>query len=255
MLAICGCVLLIGLTPLRQVARNVFHDAAYRLDPTAERAFAYGELHFNALDRYAYDIDRAEFYLKQAALKDPTMLYVQHELARISFLRGDFTLALAKINFQIDMHGDSTPNSYYIRGLIEGFMGKYADSARDYERYLEFDPYNWAALNDYAWILLKDGRHDEALAAAERGLAAFPDNVWLLNSRAIALYEIGYGAEALVDLKAAQKNLQSVTTEDWLLAYPGNDPRVAAAGLRSFKGAVDANIHMMETGAALDTLQ
>ncbi len=168
---------------------DLSEDIMYALHPSPERAFAYGERHFSAGDVAEYDIVRAGYFFNEAAKKDPTIPYLYHELARIDFLRGDFTAALARINFQISMQGDKTPNSYYVRGLIEGYMGDYDASAKDYEHFLKFDPNNWAALNDYAWVLLKADRPGDAAEAAEKGLALFPNNAWLLNTDATALYE------------------------------------------------------------------
>src|ERR1019366_7717896 len=131
--------------------------------------------------------------------------YLYHEIGRISFLEGNFRTALAQIDFQIDMHGDSEPKSYYVRGLIEGFMGDYADSEHDYAQYLQFDPIDWAAVNDYSWALLKDGKPAQADAAIEAVLKYFPDNAWLLNSDAIALSEMGEATSAKARIDAAER--------------------------------------------------
>ncbi|MDO8514302.1 MAG: tetratricopeptide repeat protein [bacterium] len=238
-----------------QSLRNAGEDALYVINPTAARAFAYGERHFNASNSSAYDIARAEYFFKKAAALDPTILYLYHELARIDFLKGRFNAALAKIDFQISMHGDETPNSYYVRGLIEGYMGKYDASAKDYERYLEYDPTNWAALNDYAWVLLKANRPEEAAAATARGLENFPDNPWLLNSQATALYEMGDYAGALVYVQRADAEVRKTTEKQWLVAYPGNDPKIASDGLAAFKKAVSGNMHTIEQSLASSTVQ
>lgn len=232
-----------------------YENVAYAMAPSAQRAFAYGERHFDAADSADYDINRAEYFLNLAATKDPNVPYLYHELARISFLRGDFKRAMAQISFQINLHGDTAPNSYYIRGLIEGYMGDYADSARDYEQYLQFDPRNWAALNDYAWVLLKAERFSDAADVTNRGLASFPDNPWLLNSHATALYELGRHQEALVFAQKASLTVGSVTEAQWSRAYPGNDPKIAAAGLSSFKKAVSDNMHTIELALASSTVQ
>lgn len=253
-LAVCT-VMVLGLLYARPLLRNRYEDIAYSLAPSAERAFAYGERHFDARNPSQYDISRAQYFFDLAAAKDPTLPYVYHELARIDFLKGRFNAALAKINLQIANHGDETPNSYYVRGLIEGYMGKYDASAKDYERYLESDPTNWAALNDYAWVLLKANRPEEAAAATARGLANFPDNPWLLNSQATALYETGDYAGALVAVQHANAEVQKTTEEKWLTAYPGNDPKIASDGLTAFKKAVSDNMHTIEQALASSTIQ
>ena len=95
--------------------------ALLALHPSGEKAFAYAERHFNAQRTADYSIERAQFFFAKAALFDPTLPYLNHELARIEFLKGRFPTALALINMQIALHGEQTSNSYYIRGLIEGY--------------------------------------------------------------------------------------------------------------------------------------
>jgi len=240
---------------LRVPITNLYEDVAYTLDPSAERAFEYGARHFTADDPARYDIDRAEYFFDHAALKDPTIPYLYHQRARISFLRGNFSEAMTQINFQISMHGDAAPNSYYVRGLIEGYMGEYANSARDYEYFLRFDPRNWATLNDYAWVLLKAERFSDAADVTARGLVDFPDNPWLLNSRAIALYELHRYPEALSVAQKASDAVARLSKAEWLHAYPGNDPRVGSQGLAVFKKAVADNMHTIELAIASSTVQ
>lgn len=238
-----------------QDLRNFFEDAGYFVNPTASRAFTYGERHFSSRDPAGYDIDRAEYFFNLAATKDSGIPYLYHELARVAFLKGDFGKALGFINAQITLYGDMAPNSYYVRGLIEGYMGSYDAAAKDYEHYLEFDPHNWAALNDYAWVLLKAGRAKDAAEATFTGLGIHPDNPWLLNSNATALYELGDYRGAFVQVGKASSALQSLTEGEWLRAYPGNDPKIAAAGITAFKKAVAENIHTIELALASSTVQ
>src|SRR3989344_5025170 len=105
-----------------------YEDVAYATAPSASRAFEYGERHFNTGDSDAYDIDRAEYFFLEAALQNPELPYVYHELARVYFLKGDFPKALGFINAQVALHGDEFPNTYYVRALIEGYKGEYAAS-------------------------------------------------------------------------------------------------------------------------------
>lgn len=240
---------------LRVPVTNFYEDVTYALDPSAERAFQYGTRHFSSKEPAQYDIDRAEYFFNLAALKDPTILYLYHQLARISFLRGDFTRAMTQINYQISTRGDATPNSYYIRGLIEGYMGDYESSARDYEYFLRFDPRNWAALNDYAWVLLKAERFQDAAVVTARGLIDFPDNPWLLNSHAIALFELRQYEDALSYAQKASAAVATLSKAEWLHAYPGNDPKIGDDGLATFKKAVADNMHTIELAIASSTVQ
>jgi tetratricopeptide (TPR) repeat protein len=216
-------------------------DVVFAIDPSAERAFLYGSRHFDAKDPREYNIDRAEYFFRKVATIDPETPFLFHELARIAFLRGDLRRALAQINIQIHLHGESAPNSYYVRGLIRGYAEDFDGAAGDYAMYLKSDPKNWAAINDYAWVLIKSGRYEEALAKLNEGIADWPQNPWLLNSRATALFELGRIYEAHNDIVLAEKYVADLTEAEWSHAYPGNDPLIAEAGLSAFRAAVFSN--------------
>ncbi|MSU73911.1 hypothetical protein EXS56_02095 [Candidatus Kaiserbacteria bacterium] len=240
----------VGMGSLQYRIVRTYEDIAFAISPTAELAFAFGERHFSAHDTDLYDIARAEYFFGKAADIDSTIPYLHHELARIAFLKGDFETAMALIDYQIQRTGDAEPSSYYIRALIEGYKGEYAASARDYEYFLRFRPTNWAATNDYAWVLLKAGRATEAAKATARALEWFPENPWLLNTNATALYEMKEYAAALQAAQKASVAVAKLSQDDWLRAYPGNDPRIADEGIESFKKAIQDNIHSIRERAA-----
>ena len=217
-------------------------DVAYLFNSTPERAFAYGEKHFNALTPDEYDVDRAESFYKDAAKSDPNLPLVHFELARIAFLRSDFITALNLINQEFVVNNDPAPQIYYVRALIEGYMGNYHDAEADYETYFKKFPANWAVINDYSWILLKDNRPAEAQYALSWGLKSWPQNAWLLANDATALYEMGTYAAAAAIAKKAIPAVNALTVADWLVAYPGNDPRIAQTGLANFKQTTQQNL-------------
>ena len=257
-LALGIAVVIVGymsMPTLSRMAVGVHEDISFWFSPTPELAFEYGERHFDGQDVRNYDIGRAARYFHKAAALDHSLQYVHHELARVAFLRGDFGTAMTHINVQIALHGDDTPNSYYVRGLIEGYMGDYASAAKDYEYFLKFSPTNWAGINDYAWVLLKAERFEDAAKATEDGLKYFPDNPWLLNSSAIALYELGDLPKAKARADKAWVAVQKVQEPEWLHSYPGNDPAIAGEGIATFRSAVQANMHRIETALASSTIQ
>ena len=225
---------------------HAYESVTYFVAPSAERAYAYGNRHFDHASAEEYDIDRAEYFFTQAFKRDPHMIYVRHQLARIAFLRGDFPQALRLIDREIEVFGDSVSfSSYYVQGLILGFMGRFELSAASYEKYLAHDPYNWAALNDYAWVLLRNGDTEKALAATEKGLLRFSDNPWLLNTNATARYELGDVTGAEERVRAAARMAIGLSENDWLVAYPGNDPLIAAPGVVSLQTAIAANMRLI----------
>ena len=243
------------MTPAAGKVRDEYEIVSLRFSPSAGRAFGYGVEHFSASNGAAYDVNLAQYFFLRARALDPNYPYVNHELARISFLRGELDAALTDIDLQISEHGDSEPNAYYVRGLIEGYKGDYPAAVADYAHFLTFDPHNWAAINDYAWVLLKAQDYDTARAVTSSGLQYFPDNAWLLNSYATALFETGDLQGALSVAKRAQVAAGKVTMAEWLQAYPGNDPGVAAQGVAALQNATADNIHNIELKLASSTVQ
>ncbi len=228
-----------------------YENVSLSLEPSTEKAYAYGLRHFDSERTYLYDENRAQELFIRVLSMDPKYPYVQHQLARVAFLKGDFPLALARIDLEIENHPN--PSSYYVRGLIKGFKGEYAAAAADYEHYLESDPNNWAALNDLAWVKLKAGKPREAAEAASRGLAHSPENPWLFNTLAIALYETGEYDDALSAAQKADRLVTGITERDWLVAYPGNDPQVASEGIASLRQAIAQNMRSIELAVASRT--
>lgn len=236
-----------------QVLLDAYVSSMYAIAPSAERAYRFGTKHFDATHPDDYDLERAEYFFNEGLKRDADMPFVHHQLARIAFLKGNFPLAMRHINTELETNPDPSPSSYYVRGLIEGFMGKYNDAAKDYEAYLRADPNNWAAINDYAWVLLKDKRYRDALVALDWGLITWPENPWLHNSRATALFEMGRLEEALEAAEAASRAMSSVTEASWLQAYPGNDPLIAPQGIEAFRKAVEENMHTISL--AIENIQ
>lgn len=223
---------------------DAFESLELSLAPSASRAYEMGSRHFNSRDAAHYDIVRAVELYSQALAIDPQYPYARHQLARIAFLRGDFSKALRLIDAELALSPEpATPSSHYVKGLILGYVGRFPESAIEYEKYLSSDPTNWAAINDYAWVLISDGKARKAVDVTLKGLNVHPDNPWLLNSSAIALYEIGLRDAAEEQSKKAMYSIMTRTEQDWLQAYPGNDPLVALEGLHAFQ---DSLIHNMK---------
>lgn len=254
-IVLCAALILSLSSTARRTIGEYVEAVDLWIRPSGARAYAYGDEHFNADDPSTYDINSAEYFFSIAAKLDPGLPYVFHELARIEFLKGDFNGALAYINIQILDQGDKTPTSYYMRGLIEGYMGDYTDSEQDYAQYLKYDPIDWAAVNDYSWVLLKDGKPMTADMAIEAVVSYFPNNPWLLNSDAIALSEMGDATSARSRIDAASQSVAQLTASQWARAYPGNDPNIAEQGLASFKNAIADNMHIIDSGKSIPAVQ
>lgn len=240
---------------LYPLALAVGERILYALVPSQERAVRYGNRHFNAQFPRVYDFELAMDFFQKAASFDIPHSHLQHQLARIAFLRGDYRAAIFHINKQINDYGEDLPNSYYMRGLIKGYMGLYDSAAEDYEVFLKHSPNNWAGITDYSWVLLKAERFADAAKATEGGLVIFPDNAWLLNTNAIALFELGEYDRALESARRGVGAADKLTKREWLMAYPGNDPRVADEGLATLRKSARDNMHTIEMAIASSTVQ
>ncbi len=224
----------------------LYEDIVLLVSPSAQKALEYGQLHFNAMDINVYDIERAETLFLRAYEYDAHLPLVRHEMSRIQFLKGDLERAEYLASQELVVNPDPSPSTYYIRALTYGYLQKYTDAARDYEKYFSLSPANWGSINDYAWVLIKAGHPEAALEALSWGLNEWPGNPWLLHNKVIALYELGRRDDAEEAAGEARVALESVTEKDWLQAYPGNDPRSASAGLATFRSAVEYNLKLAQ---------
>ena len=222
--------------------QEFYEDVTLLTHPNAQLAYTYGVRHFDGTSPQEYDIERAQRLFQTTLKYDPNFPMANHELARIAFLKGDFLRALSFMNVEFKVNPHPSPSSYYVRALIEGYMQDYSAAAADYEAYFKVAPANWAGINDYSWVLLKMNLPQAAHDALNWGLKQWPNNAWLLANDATALYELGRFKDAKAVAVKAQTEVAKLTTADWLIAYPGNDPLLAPAGLAAFKQSAQENL-------------
>ncbi|MCW9054900.1 MAG: tetratricopeptide repeat protein [Candidatus Pacebacteria bacterium] len=216
------------------------------LNSSATQTLEIGNYYFNVGGEGVYDLERAEFYFEKALEIDPEVPDAWHQLARIDFLRGHFVGALYKINKQIEVHGDGLMSSYYIRGLILGYMGRYDEAEKDFLTFLAWDPENWAIYNDLSWVYFSEGQYGRSAEYARKGVELHPNNPWLLNMFGMSLVNLGQREEGHVVLHEAYDRAQELTESDWHKAYPGNDPRVAREGLQNILDTISRNLTLSE---------
>jgi tetratricopeptide (TPR) repeat protein len=247
----------LGQIPQVRVGVEVlYEEAALALNPSAERAYGYGMRHFDAPTHSAsYDIVRAEHLFRRALILEPQYPLAHHQLGRVAFLRGDFSGALWHLDKEMENNPEPSLSTYYMRGLVLGFMERPEEAIPEFERFLESEPATWAALNDYAWVLLKAGRFAQAAVVAQQGLEHMPESPWLLNTAAIAFFELGDLERALVLAQSAADVAEGITQEQWLGAYPGNDPRVAQDGILALRQSTLDNLRTIERALAGEAVQ
>ena len=78
--------------------------------------------------------------------------------------------------------------------------GRSAESAKLYQQLLELAPDNLIAINNLAWIMCeKQGKGQQALELAQRGLTIAPDYVDLVDTRGVIYYRLGEFDKAIED--------------------------------------------------------
>jgi tetratricopeptide (TPR) repeat protein len=87
-------------------------------------------------------------------------------------------------------------------GVLLQTAGRSAEAAKLYERVLELQPDNLITINNLAWIRCEEqGRPQEAIELAERGLAKAPNYVDLIDTRGMAYYRLRQYDKAVQDFK------------------------------------------------------
>lgn len=251
-LLIVGFVLFVGayankgeVVPFVWQKFHLFPEFTLSVNQSAPLAIEIGNYYFNAGGDGVYDLELAKKYFEKALELDPLVLDAWHQLARIDFLNGDFESALLKINKQIELHGENHMASYYIRGLIHGYSGKFNEGVDDFLTFLTWGPNNWAVYNDLAWIYFQAGYYETTEKIAQQGLSYFPDNPWLLTMKGISLINLGDKEGARNALGKALEEAAGLTVNDWKRAYPGNAPNIAEKGLSEIVKAIEFNLTLV----------
>lgn len=221
---------------------HIFPQMVMAFNEDATLALEVGNYYFNVYSNGVYDLKKAEYHFERALMLDLYVKDAWHQLARIDFLEGNFNGAIFKINKQIELHNDELMSSYYIRGLILGYMGRYDEAEENFLLFLEWDPKNWATHTDLAWVYFSGSEYQKSADIARAGLFYSQTNPWLLNMLGVALINTGEIDEAKKILEFALENANLLTETDWHKAYPGNNPNIGIQGLSEMKEAIQYNI-------------
>ncbi len=207
----------------------------------ADSLFNKGNYYFGS---EAYDLGKAQNKYEWALKIYSQAQGPHYQLARIYFLKADFSRALDEINTEIKNFPDFK-RSYYVRGLINGYAKNFPQAISDFEEFLKWDEKSWAAHNDLAWIYFQTGDYENAEKISREGLQWNPDNPWLLNSLGTALLNLNEKKEAKNAFKKALAGAQKLTPSDWQRAYPGNNPVIAEEALRKMVENIEFNLSLI----------
>jgi len=197
------------------------------------------------LGEEAHDLKKAEeLYNRALDLGYPEPAYLYFGLSRAYFFEGRYNKAIEAINETLRLD-PSIKNVYYMRGLIYGYKNSLPEAERDFAKFIELKPESWAGANDLAWIYFRQGRFEDVQKVAEEALSYNSENPWLHNSLGVALLNLGKKEEARAAFEKALAAFRDMTSEEWGMAYPGNDARYHAQGLASTIRSVEKNLSLL----------
>lgn len=204
--------------------------------------FTLAQYYFN---HGAYDIAKAKRYYQDTLEFDPDHLLAHYQLGRIYFIQGEHRQALNEINIVLNLDPEFE-KGYYMYGLINGYSGNMRQAIYGFEEFIKRDDFNWAGYNDLAWVHFQLGDFEKTLEVAEKGLGKAYNNPWLLNMQGLALINLGQTEKAHQSFSKALERINTMTPQDWGIAYPGNDPRIYAEGLKRMQEAIEHNFELTQ---------
>jgi len=99
-----------------------------------------------------------------------------------------------------------------VLAILLQISGHPAESATLYQRLLELGPDNIIAINNLAWIMSEvQGKHQQALDLAQRGLKIAPNYYDLIDTRGVIYYRLGEFDKAIRDFNECIKLYPGIT--------------------------------------------
>jgi tetratricopeptide (TPR) repeat protein len=100
-----------------------------------------------------------------------------------------------------------------VLAILLQITGRDEESATLYQRLLELEPDNIIAINNLAWIVCEvQGKHQEALELAQRGLKIAPNYYDLIDTRGVIYYRLGEFDKAARDFNECIKLYPGVSS-------------------------------------------
>lgn len=194
-----------------------------------------------------YTIDYAEYFFLQTQKGDPSHIWLNYQLSRINFIKGDLERAVMYADKELAYHPDNC-RTHYIRGLSYGYMERLNDAIVDFEAFNTCFPDTWAGHNDLAWFWFRKGNVKKMLEVSEAGIKKGNNaaNPWLQNTYGIALMNTGRLLAAENAFLMAKYLTENMTEDDWGRAYPGNNPEVYDKGFAAMRQSIMSNLLLVK---------
>jgi lipoprotein NlpI len=247
-------------TPLPTIAaryaweRFAAGSLALMLDRTdADLAYSIGVYYFGNQPKIGivsirpYDTALANRAFTRAIRIDPSLPLAHYMRSRLEFVYGQFDASIADLNDTLALNPDNK-RPLYMRGLAYAYRGHAGDLAlaeQDFRTFSAWAPTEWAGYNDLAYVIAKEGNYAAAEIILKEGIQKAKGgatNPWLWDALGVMeMSQHKYDA-AIASLQNAQEFAQKLTETDWQLAYPGNDPALAKAGVQAIQDGIVRNL-------------
>lgn len=197
-----------------------------------------------------YNIKLAQFFYENQVKKDiqkskASEQYVNYQLGRVHFIKGDSYKALEYLRAEESLHPENK-RVHYMKGLTYGYLNLEELAIEEFAKFIEWKPESWAARNDKAWLEFRLGKIDDALQTIEP-VAHLTDNAWVQNTYGTLLMNKKKYSEALRAYTYAKTAADKMTPKEWGAVYPGNDPRVYEVGLSATRKSIESNLQLIES--------
>lgn len=221
---------------------TLFFGIGFFLLPTTQ--YKVGNIFFGSVPSL-YNVNLSQYFYLYAAHPPigAAPEFAHYQLSRTYFIQGELEAALDEANAEIALYPENT-RTYYILGLTYGYLNNEHAAIEAFGKFVESNPYSWAARNDKAWLQFRVGDVSGALETIEP--VAFLLNPWVQNTYGTLLLNEGRYAEAREAFLSAQYAASEMSAESWGSAYPGNDPRVYDIGLAAMRESIKNNLALIE---------
>lgn len=228
----------------RVLASEFFLKTAAVLNPNDAKHNFYIGLWYHQ----AHKLREAKKFYKKALELDPEIANTHYQLARVYFIGGQLFSALQEINKELEVN-PLNPRSYYIKGLILGYMGRFEEAEESFKTFLKSDearyPNGWGGYVDLGWVLMRQKKYQEALWILKEAEDLFSPNTWVYNGLGAAHLALKNYDTAEDYYKKAYEGAKKMTVEEWLVAYPAHDPKTAEDGIKQIIESIEKNISLV----------
>lgn len=189
--------------------------------------------------------ETAEQAFKRAVELDSTLVKGYLNLARVLIESSRPTEALATLDRALATGGESSA-AYRLKGRAYHTLGQSADAIAAYQQAIGIDHDDAWSMNNLAFILIEEGRYEEALPALARATELRKDVPLFFNNLGMALERVGRFRAAQEAYTYASSidgvSAKSVANRDrvtGVLEQPGTEPVDLAALARAFELEVE----------------